>query len=190
MKPSSKRVIGIVLVTLSLIALPIAFWQVIPFAFIDFPCMGQQLDRRDIAADTRLAYCISIWPRHAISGGGIYGLGSSNQDEIHVHSLSLRRDGLTLFVNGHPTLPGATYTTTRFAALNPWVVLTSRFEVRNDGPLQEEVTSSANVLFVSGDVRESWFPSPIGLFMLIGGVWLIRRAKREKARHFIQTEAG
>jgi hypothetical protein len=190
MRPSSKRVIGILLVTLSLIALPIAFCQVVPFEFVDFPCMGQQLDRRDMAADTRLAYCISIWPRHAISGGGIYGLGSSNQDETHVNSLSLKRDGLTLLVNGHPTSPGATYTTTRFAAFNPWVVLTSRFEVRNDGLMPEEVTSSASILFASGDVRESWFPSPIGPIMLIGGLWLVRRAKGEKARHHRQAEAG
>ncbi len=190
MRPSSKRVLGVILVVISLITLAIALYQVVPIGFVDFPCMGQLIDQPAIVSDTRLAYCISIWPRQAISGGGIYGWGTSDQNEIRVDPLSLRRDELMLSVNGHAINPGQTYTTTRFATLNPWVVLTSRFEVRNDGLIQEELASSASVLYVSGDVHEGWFPNPLGLIVLIGGTWLIRQGKKEAEPQVTQTKTA
>jgi hypothetical protein len=166
MQPSSKRTLGIVLLVLSLVALPVAFCQVTPIGFVDFPCLGQQIDLENISSDTRLAYCVSIWPRQAISGGGIYDYGTSNQDEIRVDPFVFRREDLTLFVNNHPIKPGETYTTTRYSVLNPWVVLTSRFELKNDGPLSEQSSLSASVLSGSGDVYEGWFPNPLGFIIL------------------------
>ena len=190
MQPSSKRVLGIFLVVVSLVTLVIAFCQVVPMGFVDFPCTGQQVGQQGIASDSRLAYCLSVWPRQAISGGGIYDIGTSNQDEIRVDPLNLKRYNLTLSVNGHEINPGQTYKTTRFAGLNPWVVLTSRFEVRNDGLMPEELTSSASVLFVTGDVHEGWFPNPLGLIVLIGGVWLIRQGKEVPEHQVRQTKAA
>jgi hypothetical protein len=189
MKPSSKRAVSVLLIILSLLTLAIAVFQIVPTFLVDFPCMGPDEwgYPQDITQDTRIGYCISLYPLKAISGGGIYASGSSDQDEITVGELVFRREDEILYVYGQTLQPGEMYKTTLWRlSANPWLIFTTRFEIRNDGIMPTESSASPNMLFVSGDASEGWLPSPLGLIMLVGGIWLFARGKEEQD----QVEAG
>ena len=181
MKPSSKRILGIILIVLAVLTLPIAFCQVIPLGFVDFPCFDDQIRKQEISSETRIVYCISIWPRQALSGGAIYDEGKTDQEAIKVGALNFRRDGQNLLVNNHMVTPREAYTTTHWnAALNPWVIFTSRFEIKNEGINPIGTSSPAEALYVTGDVYESWLPNPLGLIILGSGIWLFRQGKTKQ----------
>lgn len=200
MKPTAKHTLGLILIVLSGLALIIAIGQVVPTKFVDFPCFDGQVHsgfaNQDISPDTRIGYCISIWPLQAISGGGIYAVGTTTQDEITVRALKLRRDRLTLYVNNHPLDPDQVYKTVRLIpSLNPWLIFTHCFTIKNRriqsiasftsfDMLSDDVdeswipSTSFDMLYVSGDVDEGWIPNPLGLVILGGGIWLFRRGKK------------
>ena len=178
MKPSSKKSLGIVLLVISVLALAIAFCQIVRIGFVDFPCFDEQVRQQEISSDTRIVYCVSIWPRQAISGGAIYDDGTSNQDEIKVRDLNLRRDEQILFVNNHSINPNESYKMVLWSAsINPWLIFTNSFEIKNEGITS--MGSNVPVLYVSGDVHEGWLPNPLGLIILGVGIWLFRQGKKE-----------
>jgi hypothetical protein len=181
MKPSSKRTLGAAIIALSVLAIAIGVCQIIPLAFVDFPCFDEEFLQAEIKPDTQIAYCISLWPLRAISGGGIYEYGSTSQDDVTVHELELTRDGQTIFVNAHPLLTGETYKMTRWKmSFNPWVLFTRRFEIKNDRVVTStEAVENVDALYVSGDVYEGWFINPLGLVIFGGGIWLFRRGNKE-----------
>ncbi len=178
MKPSTKCDLGKALIFISLLAIPIGFYQVMPKGLVDFPAdRGVLQPVKDPAI--RLAYSFSVLGRDPL-GGSAYGHGTSKQYEITVGDLNFRRGQQTLYVNGHPINPGEVYETTRWAlSISPWFVLTNRFIVRNEGLVSADSTSAANVLFISGRVLRGWFANPIGFIMLVSGIWLYRRGKKE-----------
>jgi hypothetical protein len=183
MKPSSKRAAGVVLIVLSILTLPIAVFQVVPTFLVDFPCMGPDEwgYPQDITQSTRIGYCISLYPLKAFSGGGIYASGSTAQDEITVDPLVFKRADEVLYVNSHPLQSGEVYKTTLWKlSANPWLIFTTRFEIRNDGFTSVDSSSTAKMLFVSGDASEGWLPNPLGLIILVGGIWLVARGKEEQ----------
>lgn len=183
MKPLSKRVMGVLFIVISLSLLAIAVCQFTPTVFVDFPCLGSDdwPYPPDVSQDTRIGYCIRLHPLSAFRGGGIYASGSTIQDEIKVNQLIFRREKETLYVNGHPIPPGEMYKTTLWRiSANPWLILTIRFEIRNDGITPIDLFASSNMLFVSGDAYEGWLPNPLGLIILGGGIWLFLRGHKER----------
>lgn len=177
MKFSSKQFLGVLFLAASVLTLPQAIRQVQPVPVVmDFPCEADQDVRQEgMDASTRIAYCLSLWPFN-MGGGGIFALGTSDQDEAQVSGLHFRRDGQMLYVNNRPVDVGVRYETTRWRATrNPWVILTNRFEVRNRGLISADSIAPANVLFISGDVHEGWIPNPLGLILILAGMVLILR---------------
>ena len=68
------------------------------------------------------------------------------------------------------------YETVRWTATrNPWIILTNRFEVRNEGLISFDSIAPPDVLFISGDVQQGWLPSPLGLILIFVGMLLILR---------------
>lgn len=180
MKPSSLQTLGVILIVLSVIALAIAICQITPLAFVDFPCLDDIVNHQEIKPSTRIVYCISLWPLQAISGGGIYDIGVSEQDEVTVKGLKLRRDGQTLYVNNRPLKVGENYGFTRIIpSISPWILFQNRFEIRNDGLLLGQSSPLSTALYVSGDVVEGWLPNPLGLLLLGFGIWLFSKGKKE-----------
>ena len=182
MKPSSRLILGILFVAISIITLVQAVRLVQPIPVVmDFPCSGDE-DARSTGmnANTRLAYCLSLWPFN-MGGGGIYSVGTSEQDEARIPGLRFRRDGETLYVNNRPVEINGRYETVDWnwtTSKNPWLILTNRFEIRNRGLIAASANGAADVLFVSGDVHQGWIPNPLGLIMLIAGMVLFLREAR------------
>ena len=181
------------MIILCVLSLAIGFCQIVPLGFVDFPCFDEMVRQQEIDSDTRIVYCISIWPRQAISGGAIYGEGTSNQNEVTVRELSFKRSGQTLFVNNHALNTGEVYKTTKWTlSISPWVLFTRRFEITNEGLFTpSEASTPTDVLYVSGNVYEGWLINPLGLLILGCGIWLFRQGKKElKQESPSTTEAG
>jgi hypothetical protein len=75
MKPTAKYALGLILIALSVLALPIAACLITPMFFVDF-CFHEEVRQQDVSQDTRFVYCISGWPLRAKSGGAIYAAGT------------------------------------------------------------------------------------------------------------------
>ncbi len=180
MKALPKLLLGVLLVVLSIITLVQAVDNVQPIPVVmDFPCSGEESIRQEgMDASTRMAYCISFWPFN-MRGGGIFALGTSDQDEARVSGLQLRREGETLYVNNRLVDVNVRYETVRWSVTrNPWLILTNRFEVRNGGLIAASANATPDVLFISGDVHQGWTPNPLGLVMLAAGMILVLRPLR------------
>jgi hypothetical protein len=180
MKSLPKLLLGILLVVLSITTLVQAVGNVQPIPVImDFPCSGEEDVRQEgMDANTRLAYCISFWPFN-MGGGGIFALGTSDQDEATVSGLRFRREGETLYVNNRRLNINSRYETVRWtASRNPWIIMTNRFEIKNDGLISASSNEPPGVLFISGDVQQGWYPNPLGLVMLAAGMVLMLRELR------------
>lgn len=183
--------LGIFLIVISVALLVIAVGQVTPIMYVDFPCFAFDPYPEDMSPDTRIAYCISLWPLYAISGGGIYALGTADHDEITVKRLNFERQGQTLVVNDHPLAIGETYSTVRWIpSLNPWLIFTWRIVVKNEGPNQADLSTSRDTLFVSGDVYEGWLPNPVGFLILGSGIWFVTRGKKARRGEHRMNQAG
>jgi hypothetical protein len=180
MKSLPKLLLGILLVVISIITLVQAVDNVQPIPVVmDFPCSGEEdLRQQGMNTDTRLAYCISFWPFN-MRGGGIFAVGTSDQDEAQVSGLRFRRDAETLYVNNRRLNINGRYETVRWSASrNPWLILTNRFEIKNSGLISADSTVPPDVLFISGDVQQGWIPNPLGLIMLAAGMVLVLRELR------------
>ena len=162
---------------------------------IDFPCgyMGDVAGGSPVPADSRIAYCISKYPR-MVSGASPDKHGATSRDKITLWpspiafwhgKLSLEREGETLFVNGQPLQPGGRYSRFRFfQSINPWVLVTARITVWNNGTLERY--DLPGVLGVGGDIDEGAWPSPLGLVLLVIGIRFLivgRRDRQEAAGH-------
>jgi hypothetical protein len=180
MNVSPKQLLGILLIAISVITLVQAIRQIRPLPVtMNFPCSGEENVRQEgMSASTRLAYCLSFWPFN-MGGGGIYALGTSDQEEARVSGLRFRREGETLYVNNRPLEIYERYETVRWTMpRNPWLILTNHFEIRNAGLISDSPNTTSDVLFISGDVQQGWLPNPLGLIMLAAGMILILRELR------------
>jgi hypothetical protein len=150
--------------------------------FADFPCSYEYQSGMPVQdTNSRISYCISFIGRHVISGGGIYAAGESINNEFTISSayptyepIHIKRVGKTIFVNEKPLENREAYNWWKAGlTLNPWVINTAYFEVRNMGALiQNEVTDT---IYVEGEIREGWIPNPFGLILMAVGIYLIRR---------------
>lgn len=177
-----KCLLGIALVVASVALLVIAVDQLIPTMHVDFPCLAGYGIRPNIGSNTQIAYCISHWPR-GVSGGGVYAIGATDQAEITVEKLKFIRQGQTLIVNARQLGIGETYRKVNWMlSVNPWLIFTTRFVVKNDGLKQTDSSTSNDMLYISGDVYESWLPNPVGFLMLGSGVWFVVQGLKERKR--------
>jgi hypothetical protein len=175
-----KSLLGIILLLVSGVLLVIAIDQLTPTMTVDFPCLAGYGMRPNVGPNTKIAYCISHWPREAISGGGVYALGATDQTEITVEKLKFIRQGQTLVVNEHRLEIGETYNKVHWAlSLNPWFIFTTRFVVMNEGLRQTDSLTLNDMLYISGDVHESWFPKPMGLLIFGSGIWFLVQGIKE-----------
>ncbi|MCS6883624.1 MAG: hypothetical protein NZU74_20040 [Chloroflexaceae bacterium] len=185
----TKFSLGIILIVISVVLLVIAIYQVTPTMAVDFPCQAGLVP--DVRPDTRIAYCVSLWPLEAFSGGGVYALGATDQDEITVGMLKLERQEQTLVVNDHPLEVGETYSTVRWTpSLNPWLIFTTRFFVKNEGLKRANLPTSSDTLYVSGDVYEGWLPNPAGFLILGGGILFLVQGIKERKGKPMKNQAG
>jgi len=182
MKSSRKYLLGIVLIVFSALALANAVGQIMPATIFDsFPCSNEHFRNADVSSDTRMVYCISLLPLKAISGIGVYAYDTTNQDQIVVRELNLKREGQTLYVNNHALNVGEVYKKVLWKpSINPWLIFTTRFSIKHIEIELAESPTSTNMLYVGGDVHEGWLPNPLGLVILGCGIWLYKQGKRER----------
>jgi hypothetical protein len=174
------KVIGFIIIFISIITLVIGIIMVIPFMYVDFPCgHNTNGDYGFIKTGTRMAYCISESPRQAISGGGIFASGATNSNELSLEGITLKRHDQILFVNNNPINPKGSYETTLYSfTISPWFFFTSHITIINDGIQDIGIPEQIDILIISGYVEEGWFPNPLGLIILgIGIILLITRKK-------------
>jgi hypothetical protein len=188
MKPSSKRTLGIILIALSVLAAAIGVCQTARLADLSMPCYDADIHRQEINSNSRIVYCINFWPRDAASGAWVDD-GSTNQDEIAVREIDLRRDEQTLFVNNHSLNTGETYETVRWTpSINPWLLFTRGFVIKNEGLLiSKESSTPTDALYVSGDIYEGWLVNPLGLIIFGSGIWLFWQGKKELKQEILNT---
>jgi hypothetical protein len=188
MKPSSKRTLGTILIALSVLAAAIGVCQITPLDDLGMPCWDADIDEQKIYSNTRIVYCINFWPLGAASGAWVQA-GSTTQDELTVWEVNLRRDEQTLFVNNHLLNIGETYETVRWTpSINPWVVFTHGFAIKNHGLLRYKRSSTpTNTLYVSGDVYEGWRINPLGFVIFGSGIWLFWQGKKELKQEILNT---
>jgi len=182
MKYLPKLFLGLLLIAISILTLTQAVRLVQPIPVVmDFPCEGEEDARqKGLDADTRIAYCLSFWPFN-MGGGGIYAVGTSDQDQASVEGLRFRPEGQTLYVDNRPLDVNVRYKTVKWnwtASRNPWLIVTNRFEIKNQGLIAASANESPDILFISGDVYQGWLPNPLGLIMILAGMVLILRDLR------------
>ncbi len=181
LKPKSKSTIGIILISLSLITLAIAVFQIVPIFFpIDLPSCKDGLDD-SIVINSRIGYCLNIHPFNLINRGMVSKSGSTDSDGIIVDVLEIRRKNQSISINFHPLVLGEIYQKFHwFPSINPWLILTYRYEVKNEGISPLKSPTSPDMIFISGDVYEGWLPNPVGFIILGCGVWLIWQGRKEQ----------
>ncbi len=179
MRSSSKVAFGIVLIAGSVLALVIAFAQVVPFYAGHFSNLCGAVENQG-TSDSRMVYCISAWPLQPSEEYCCSGV--SDVDQITIRELSLRREAETLLVDDQPVPPGEVYNSFRWRpSINPWLFLTIRFTLKNEGLNSTSFSSSGTeVLYVTGDISGRWFVNPLGLIILGSGIWLFRQGRKEQ----------
>jgi hypothetical protein len=179
------RWLGVIMIIAALWTLLLSLCAVMPQGYVDFPCLAGPGPRPEVITTTRIAWCISWWPRTAVSGGAVYAVGSTEQDRAaiepdyayHYGPLSVERQGDTLVVNGQALTPGATYRTSYSAVtLSLWAYMTAELAVTNKGVVKYAYgmdPKAIQALDLSGDLHEGWAVSPLGPALLIGGILLL-----------------
>jgi hypothetical protein len=188
LKPSSKRTLGVIIIALSALTAAIGVCQTMPSTDLGMPCYDADIQRQEINSDARIVYCISFWPLEAWSGAYVES-GSTHQNEIAVYEIDLRRDEQTLFVNNHSLSTGETHKTAHWTpSINPWVLYTHGFVIKNEGLLTLIASSTpTDALYVSGDIYEDWSINPLGFIILGGGIWLFWKGKKESKQEILNT---
>jgi hypothetical protein len=197
-KPSAKFAIGIALTAYAMLMLLAVLCRGWPGMNIDYPCELGLGPGPSADASTRITYCISWWPRNAISGGGVAAYGASDQDRVEISptgafgkSLTVERQEQILIVNGQTLQVGETCSWSYWLpSLNPWLLLTSRLTIVNRGMVgtvrkmdQDQIIEiETDAMYLSGDLTEGWAPNPLGLACLLIGVWLLAQGFRERKR--------
>lgn len=176
MKPSNKYRLGITLMVLSVLFFLFGIYQVIPSLEFSSPC--STFDFAELAAppEAQIAYCVNN--NLTFSGTGFYGNGYSLADEVTMDIFSFRRENQVLLTNGQRLQPQESYRSFAWRlSTNPWLIITKTSEIRNEGVNR---SGSDGVLMVIGDVNEGWFPNPLGLVLLMTGIWLYRNGVKDK----------
>ncbi|MBN2001944.1 MAG: hypothetical protein JXA21_01200 [Anaerolineae bacterium] len=179
-----KSLAGVLVMAFAILTLIAAICRVVPKGLaVDFPChvLPPGSIEQEIVAETRIAYCISLYPRY-VEGGNIYRSGVSGENRLTLApslasfwygNLVFERHGDDISVNGQGLQPGETGTWVRwFPSINPWLLLLAHFTVTNDGTID---SVGQNAIHISGAVSEAWLPSPLGLVILGTGIWFWKR---------------
>ena len=191
-KHSLKFRIGIAFIayaTFMLVATPV--WMFISLGNVDFPCewFGDPTALAKVNSDTRIAYCISVFPRSK-GGGAPLVYGSTTEDGIRIDvygSLDLQRQEDVLLVNNHILKNGETSNRHLVSlTLNPWLLATTDLSVQNEGVLKTEANHSGDpaydILQVSGDAYEGWRFTPLGFIFWGIGVSLLVLDKTQRMK--------
>ena len=162
-KRSLKFKFGIALIALTALMLAaIPLWTH-HWGNIDFPCewFGTPPSLANVNLNTRIAYCISVYPRSAYGAAPLV-YGSTEKDKLTIGvygSLSLQRQGDSLVVNNRRLQVGETNDQHLSSpTLNPWLLSTTDFSVKNEGVLKtvsgKKENMAPDILYVSGNAKE------------------------------------
>jgi hypothetical protein len=184
-----KSLDGVPLIAFAILMLVAAVCLVVPKGLaVDFPChvLPPGFIEQDAVVETRIVYCISLYPRY-VEGGDIYRNGVSSENHITIAptsfwygNLVLERHDDDISVNGHILQPGETRTWVRwFPSINPWLLLITHFTVTNSGPID---SVAHDAIYIFGEVSEAWLPNPLGLIILGTGIWLWIRNRKGRIR--------
>ncbi len=147
---------------------------------VDSPCeyFGPPPNLAIIKSNSRIAYCISMYPREA-NGGIPFAFGSSEEEKIKIKGIiDLERQGTKLQVNNKILDAGQTDTQHFYSlTLNPWLLSTTELSITNEGVLETVgkglVRLPSAVIFVSGNIIEGWKFTLFGLLYFVIGLSLI-----------------
>jgi hypothetical protein len=177
----------------------IPLWK-IRWGNVDFPCewFGAPPYLAKVESSSRMAYCISVYPRNA-SGAAPLAYGSTEEENAVIKingSLELQRQGNTLLVNNQILQVGETNNQHISSfTLNPWLLTTTDLSVTNEGVLKTESNGTeslaSDVIFVSGNAREGWALTPLGLlFFGIGlGLLILDSLQRKRKSSAVSNAA-
>ena len=175
--------VGIIIIALTaLMLLMIPLWKFYWRGNVDFPCEwfgGPGSIMGKVGPDTRISYCISVYPRDASGGYPLFG--STQNDNLKVVDygfLEFSRSGDSLIYNGRVLNVGEEDTKHLISlALNPWLLATADLTIKNESVLHtvniENGPIQCDILIVSGNVIEGWRYSPLGFVFLAIGFGLI-----------------
>jgi hypothetical protein len=173
---------------------------------VDFPCeyFGPPPTLAKIEENTRIAYCISWYPRDHY-GAAPYAYGSSTEDKLTIipivsgyTKLILERQGENIIINDYLLKPGDIYRKSyKTISINPWLYKTADLEIMNNGIVNSNNTGQSTTdeaLYISGNLKEGWASSMIiwnigiiGLIVIFLGVSiqiiLIIKRKINAAQH-------
>jgi hypothetical protein len=108
-----------------------------------------------------------------------YGATAENRTAPDGHTLERRGDDLVF--DEHILHPGEIYTTTQWTqSLNPWLGETAGIVVKHEGRPKGSVSPEA--LYLSGNIREGWSASPLGLLLVGIGAGAILLTRRKPAQ--------
>ena len=173
-------IFGLLLTAFAATSLIAAVWSILVKGNMDFPCEWFGAPQNtSVNEDTRIAYCISWYPRN-YSGGGVYAEGTTTEDRIMVspqapwHStLTIQRREDAVTINNQLLQIGMSFHQFAwFPSANPWLLYGANARVTNEGLLGVNRPRPVDALYVSGDVKESWLLNPLGLIILAMGAWL------------------
>jgi hypothetical protein len=174
----SRRPIGILLLAISFIGLFFLYFDVGRYVYADYPCYG--FGSKPTKEASRISYGITIIHRNVTSGGGCWSKGESAYDLVigsanyHLPTITIHRENDTIFVYDTPLKIGESHNwQNAVISVNPWVIDTVTFKATNNG--YHKNLGSGSTIDVIGEIREGWFPSPLGIIMIVAGYFLVRK---------------
>lgn len=135
--------------------------------------------------DARMYFSVSAYFRDSLGGGTVAGdpwytdsrtLVVSN---IWGRNIEVERRGQRLVVNGWQYDSGQKCHRFKvWPIVGMWVLPSAELHLKNEGVfhclrLPDGRELPADVLFVTGELRTSWMPNPLGLMVLFSGVWMV-----------------
>jgi len=176
MKPSYKSKLGISLIVLSLFFFIFGVYQVMPSLELDSPCSNFDFAELNPPTATRIAYCVNnnLW----FSGISFSGNGYSLTNEVHMDVFNFNRENQVLIANAQSIQSQEAYRSSTYRlSANPWLIVATHSNIRNEGLVT--IGISDNVLKIVADVHEAWYPNPLGLVILVTGIWLYRNSIKD-----------
>lgn len=155
------------------------YFQVRRYSYADFPCSyTYQGGRPAEYSDSVISYCVSFIRRDVLSGGGIYSQGESNTNTVSISDrfssykpIGVERVDTGIKVNGILLRIGESHSWIEYyPTINPWVIYNAKMTITNKGNVND-----SKAVYVEGEIREGWFLNPLGIILLLLGIYLVKK---------------